>query len=166
MDVPVKEKLEPHRPDYELKIDPWGRLVLIDSAGVRHVGVEPVRMFPITESEQWISLCDAAGHELVCLRTLEDLPEAMRRTVREALHRREFTPVIQKILNITIDPDGSEWEVTTDRGRTRFRLKGDDDIRRIGEDRYLIADAAGIRYLLGDARSLDPHSRRLLEHYI
>ena len=166
MDVQVKDNLGSGAPDYELKFDPWGRLVLIDSAGVRHVGVEPVRMFPITDPDRWVSLCDAAGHELVCLRTLDDLPDAMRKTVREALHRREFAPVIQRILNITIDPDGSEWEVTTDRGRTRFRLKGDDDIRRIGDHRYLIADAAGIRYLLADTRALDAPSRRLLEHYI
>ena len=60
--------------------DAWGRLVLIDADGRRHVGVEPVRAFPISDPRGWISLCDIHGRELLSIEPLPpDLISARRR---------------------------------------------------------------------------------------
>ena len=45
--------------------DAWGRLVFTDAAGRQHVGVEPVRAFPLSDPACGVALLDAEGHELL-----------------------------------------------------------------------------------------------------
>jgi hypothetical protein len=150
----------------DLQIDAWGRLVLTDEFGERHVGVEPVRAFPISEPGRWISLCAPDGQELIQFETLDDLSAEDRRIVLEELSRREFLPVIRRIVRVATDTVPSTWEVETDRGSTTFTLDGDENVRRLAQDRALIVDARGIRYLIADTKGLDSHSRRILERYL
>jgi hypothetical protein len=158
-----------HRPPalaFGLSHDAWGQLVLIDAEGVRHVGVEPVRAFPITEPDMWISLRDAAGRELVCIDDISRLPPCVRQTLEVDLAQREFMPLIQRIVRLSGDTEPAEWEVETDRGFVQFVLKTEDDIRRLDDCRVLIVDAQGIRYLIANLRALDSHSQRILERYV
>ena len=153
-------------PAFGLSYDAWGRLVLIDADAKRHVGVEPVRLFPISNPGHWISICDSAGHELVCIENLEDVPIQVRDTLQADLAKREFVPVITRIVKVSSENEPAEWDVETDRGPTRFLLKSEDDIRRLGPHGASIIDAQGIRYLIPDTRALDSSSRRVLEMYV
>ncbi|HWA98023.1 MAG TPA: DUF1854 domain-containing protein [Pirellulales bacterium] len=151
---------------FGLQHDAWGRLVLIDAEGERHVGVEPVRAFPISDPQHWISIVDSDGRELVSIETLDQLPTATRKVLEEDLVRREFVPVIVRIERVSSGSDPSEWHVTTDRGATRFLVKSEEDIRRLGPSRVLIIDDHGVRYSIPDVGRLDAASRRLLERYL
>ena len=77
------ESREPRRdmptPDFGLSIDAWGRLVLSDADGRRHVGVEPVRAFPLTVAGHWIALVDEKGREVVMVEDLARLDPDVRR---------------------------------------------------------------------------------------
>jgi hypothetical protein len=151
---------------FDLQHDPWGRLVLTDPAGHRHVGVQPVRAFPISAPGEGLALCDADGRELAWIERLADLPEPVRKVLEEALARREFMPVLRRILRVSAPVEPSEWEVETDRGRTTLVLPNEDNVYRLDDHRALIIDAHGIRYLIPDTRALDATSRRLLERYL
>jgi hypothetical protein len=151
---------------FALHHDAWGRLVLSDAAGRQHVGVEPVRAFPITDPRHGIALCDADGHELHWIDDLDALPPPLRSILEADLARREFVPVLRRILTVSAPVEPSEWEVETDRGRTRFVLNSEDDVRRLDDRRALIVDAHGTRYLIADVDALDGTSRRLLERYL
>ena len=151
---------------FALHHDAWGRLVLTDAAGREHVGAEPVRAFPISAPNEGMAICDAEGRELVWVERLDDLPPPLRRQLEEELARREFVPVLRRVVGISAPAEPSEWEVETDRGLTRFLHNGEDDFHRLEEHRALIHDAHGIRYLIPDTRSLEPTSRRLLERYL
>ena len=151
--------------EFGLHHDAWGRLVLIDGDGRRHIGVEPVRGFPISDPEHWISICDAEGRELTCIRSLSELPESVRQVLEVDLARREFVPVVRRIVTVSTDSEPSQWEVETDRGPTRFMLNSEDDIRRLGPYSALVIDVHGIRYLISDLRELDAGSRRILDRY-
>ncbi len=151
---------------FRLDHDAWEQLVLIEAGGRRHVGVEPVRTFPISEPEHGISICDAEGHELVCVEDLADLPSHVRGILEDELARREFIPVIQRIVSVSSDQEPCDWTVETDRGRTTFQLDTDEDVRRLGPHGVIIVDAHRIRYLIGDVRKLDSASRRILEFYL
>jgi hypothetical protein len=153
-------------PPFALHHDAWGRLILTDADGRQHVGVEPVRAFPITDPRHGIALCDADGHELLWIDDLDTLPPTLCRFLEEDLARREFVPVVRRIVRISAPVEPSEWEVDTDRGRTRFVLNSEDDVRRLGDHRALLVDAHGIHYLIPDLRALDTTSRRLLERYL
>jgi hypothetical protein len=151
---------------FGLSLDAWGHLVLIDGEGRRFVGVEPVRAFPHTDPRHGVALCDAEGHEIVWVEDLADLPAATRGILEEALARREFSPVVTRIVSVSSETTPSEWNIQTDRGGTCFTLDNEEDVRRLDNNRVLITDSRGIRYQIPDTQSLDSASRRLLERYL
>jgi hypothetical protein len=152
---------------FGLTHDAWGRLVLIDSEGQRFVGVEPYRAFPISHPREWITICDAEGREIAVVESLDELPAAVRQTLESELALRDFVPVITRISRISSDESfPCDWEVTTDRGPTRFTVDNEEDIRRLGTRRVMITDARRLRYEVPDERALDVRSRRLLERFL
>jgi hypothetical protein len=151
---------------FGLHHDAWGRLVLTDAEGRQHAGVELVRAFPLSDPRHAIAICDAQGRELVWLADLDALPSPLARQIEEELAKREFVPLIRRILKVSAPVEPSEWEVETDRGRTSFVLDSEDDVHELDEQRALITDTHGIRYLIPDIQQLDAHSRRLLERYL
>ena len=152
--------------DFTLEHDSFGRFILIRTDGVRHVGIEPMRGFPISDPAHGISLRDAEGRELVWIDDLAQLPEDARRELEAAFAQREFMPQIRRIVGISLQTDPCEWKVETDRGPTKFVLKSEENVRRLDKQRALVIDANGIRYLIADTKQLDKHSRRLLERYL
>ena len=151
---------------FQLARDPWDRLILTEPDGREHVGAVPVRAFPIGYPRGWLVLCDAEGRELRCIEDLDALPGALRALLEEELARREFVPVIWRVRNVSSYLEPAEWEVETDRGPTRFVLRTEDDVRRLGPYRALILDAQGVRYLVPDTRELDAYGRRAVERYL
>ncbi len=150
---------------FQLQRDAFDRLVLTDADGRKLVGVEPVRAFPISSPEEWLSIIDAEGSEVLCIREIDKLPSEVRKILEEELSRREFVPIIQRIASVTADVDPSEWHVETNRGETTFLLDSEDDVRRLGAYKALFIDTHGIRYLIPDTRALDYASRRILDRY-
>jgi Domain of unknown function (DUF1854) len=153
-------------PTLRLHRDAHGRLVFTDPGGQQHAGVEPIRAFPISAPRTGIALCDAAGRELLWIECLDDLPPGPRATLEEALAQREFVPILQRVLSISAPAEPSEWDVETNRGRTRFILNSEDDVHRLDHRLAIIKDAQGLRYLIPDLRKLDAASRRFLERFL
>ncbi len=141
-----------HAEEGFLTRDRHGRLLYTDQEGQQHVA-QPIRAFPLSSPREGIALCDAAGRELLWIELLDDLPPEQRSLLEEALARREFVPVLQRIVRVSAPAEPSEWEVETDRGPTRFVLNSEDDVHRLDGDRALIKDAQGLRYLIADLRS-------------
>jgi hypothetical protein len=158
-DVDLKES-------FSLSRDALGRLVFCDQEGREHRDVKPIRIFPISDPEHWVSICDADGNEMICIEDLKQLPGQVRHLLSEELGVREFLPIIKKITGISSRFEPSEWHIETDRGETCFILNDEDDIHRLSTYRILIIDAHRIRYLIPDMRRLDSASRRVLAHYI
>jgi len=150
---------------FVLRHDAWGRLVLA-LGGEKHVGVEVSRAFPITAPRHMVSVCGAEGRELLWIEDLDALPASVRGLLEEELGRRDFVPVLRRILRISAVVEPSEWEVETDRGVTTFLLSSDEDVYPLKGRRALITDSHGIRYLIDDLASMDANSRRLLERYL
>ena len=160
---------EPPMPttDFQLVRTPFGELVWTGPQGQQVSGVVPVRAFPIQAPQDGISLVDSEGHEVAWFAQLADIPQAARALIEEELACREFMPVIQRIAAVSGFSTPCTWTVDTDRGRTEFVLRGDEDIRRIGSARaLLIADAHGINYLVPDHFALDAHSKRVLDRFL
>ena len=151
---------------FGLSRDAWGRLVLTEPGGRQHVSLTPVRAFPISAPEQGLALCDDEGREVWWVEALGELPLQLRQLLEEELGRRQFMPIIQRVLRISAPAEPSQWEVVTDRGRTSFLLNSEDDVHCLEGHRALITDAHGARYLIPDTRVLDSPSRQLLERLL
>jgi len=150
---------------FQLHRDAFDRLVLTDADGRKLVGVEPVRAFPISSPGEWLSIMNADGGEVLCIREIGNLSPDVRTVLEEELSRREFVPIIERITNVMADVDPSQWQVVTDRGETTFLLDSEDDVRRLETYKALLIDTHGIRYLIPDTRKLDYASRRILDRY-
>ena len=146
--------------------DSFGRLVLTDDVGACHVGITPVRAFPIAAPLEGISLVGADGKERVWIAHLNQLAPEVRGLIEAELATREFMPVIQRINKVSTYSTPSVWDVDTDRGTTQLVLKGEEDIRRLNAGRLLVADSQGIQFVIADRTALDRHSRRILERFL
>jgi hypothetical protein len=150
---------------HQLERDSLGRLVFVDSYGTRHIGVHPVRAFPITAPGAGIGIMDQSGKELFWYPDVAVITKAELGLIEEELAAREFMPVIEKITHVSTFATPSIWDIETDRGPTRIRLKGEEDIRRIAGNTLLIADSNGMQFLIKDATQLDKVSKKLLDRF-
>ncbi|HYF58128.1 MAG TPA: DUF1854 domain-containing protein [Burkholderiaceae bacterium] len=153
-------------PDFRLSRDPFGRLVLTLPDGAEHVGVVPVRAFPIGAPDEGVALVSADGRELAWVERLADVDPARRALVEADLASREFVPEIRAIREVSSFATPSTWTIDTDRGAATLVLKGEEDIRRLARSTLLIADRHGVQYLVRDVSALDRHSRKLLDRFL
>jgi hypothetical protein len=153
-------------PDFTLQRNAFGKLVFTGADGEAHVGVVPVRAFPITAPDEGLSIVSPDGHELAWVYRLSTLPTALRGLLEEELASRDFAPVIRGIQSVSTFSTPSTWTVDTDRGVTDFVLKTEDDIRRLGDGRLLITGGHGVSFIVADRMALDRHSKKLLERFL
>ena len=153
-------------PDFRLERNAFGPLVLTTADGTVHEGVQPVRAFPLLAPVEGLSIVSAEGRELAWLPRLDAVPEDLRTLIEQELAAREFTPRITRIRGVSTFSTPSTWQLDTDRGPASLVLKGEEDIRRLGGGRLLIADAQGLQFEVPDLLALDRHSRRLLERFL
>jgi hypothetical protein len=161
-----KPSQPPSTLDFTLERNASGRLVFQSAAAGTHTGVVPVRAFPITAPGEGLSLVNSEGQELVWIETPQLLPGQVRTLLEDELAAREFLPEIQKIIAVSTFSTPSIWEVETDRGTTRFVLKGEEDIRRLASPRLLVTAEHGMQFLVRDMYKLDRSSRKLLERFL
>ncbi len=149
-----------------LKKNLQGQLELSLKNQQSFVPVIPVRAFPITGEDAGFSLMDEQGHEIIWIAQLSDLPPEFAFVFKEELLRRDFMPVIQAIRGVSSYLTPCQWQVDTDRGTTRFTLKGEEDIRRLGSGALLITDLHGINYLIREVGHLDKTSKKILDRFL
>lgn len=153
------------RSKFTLEKNRFNRLVLrVD--GVIHEGVVPVRNFPIHFSREHISLVNPEGRECLFIQKIDNLPPAIQTILEAEFQSREFMPTIHQIQSVNTYTTPSTWHIKTDRGATELILKGEEDIRRIGNGRLIITDAQGIQYCIHNLNALDRRSLRFLERFL
>ncbi|WP_333709481.1 DUF1854 domain-containing protein [Tepidimonas ignava] len=153
-------------PPARLREDALGRLHWRGDDGQWCGPVTPVRAFPIQAPHGEVALVGPHGHEVAYLATLDGLSADDRALLLQHLQRHAFLPRITRLVEVSSFATPSTWTVDTDRGRTRFVLKGEEDIRRIAPGVLLVQDAYGVQYLIRDPHTLDRHSRRLLDRFM
>jgi hypothetical protein len=167
LSTPLNSPTSPAPTHFTLERNAFGKLSLTTASGVRFESVVPVRAFPIQAPEVGISIVNTDGEEVGWVDRLVDLAEPAQSLIRQELAAREFMPVIAQIVAVSSFSTPCTWTVETDRGRTEFVLRGDEDIRRIGKDNaLLIADNHGIQYLVRDQFALNAASKKILDRFL
>lgn len=154
------------RLNIQLKRNAFGKLAFIGADGILHDNVVPVRAFPIAAPEEGIAIVSADGHELLWIDALGTLPESTRVLLKEELANREFLPEILRIKHVSAFASPSTWQVETNRGDAALVLRGEEDIRRIGDASLMIADTHGVQFFIRDLKKLDKTSRKLLDRFL
>ncbi len=152
---------------FAIERDIHGQLMLMLADGTCLHGIEVIRPFPISAPEEYISICNAEGHEVLRIDDLHLLPPQMSEMIRNELARQEFIPIVTSIEAVDAEADILRWRVMTDRGSTTFLMEdSDNDIRRLGLYRVMLVDTCGIHYLIPDMQQIDNSSRRILARYL
>ena len=151
---------------FDLMRNPFGRLTLTGADGQAHDDVAPVRAFPILAPDEGIAMVCADGREVAWIERLQDLAPPLRALVEEELGGREFMPELLRILAVSSYATPCTWTVQTDRGDTTLVLRGEEDIRRIGDDSLLVSDTHGIHFLIRNMHELDKHSKKILDRFL
>jgi len=152
--------------NFSLEKDVFGNIRLIFESGELFDQVKIIRAFPISSPDNGFSIVDQDGHELVWFEQLSELNKNNQYIVQSSLEQIEFIPVISCITGLNSYALPSIWDIKTDRGNTRLKLKSEQDIRRVSAEALLITDANGIQYLIKNRKTLDKFSRKVLDRFM
>lgn len=135
--------------------------------------VLPIRSFPITEPEEFISIREpetkdkGKGDEIGMIRRMSDFPDGVQSLLREELSRRYFTPELLKIFSVKEKFGYSYWEVQTSSGKISFVMTNpSSNIRTLEDGRVFIHDIDGNCFAITDPSKLDKASFRHIEIYM
>ena len=135
--------------------------------------VLPIRSFPITEPEEFISIREpetkykGKGDEIGMIRRMSDFPDDVQSLLREELSRRYFTPELLKIFSVKEKFGYSYWEVQTSSGKISFVMTNpSSNIRTLEDGRVFIHDIDGNCFAITDPSKLDKASFRHIEIYM
>jgi len=152
--------------NFNLEKDVFGNIRLVLGSGQSYDQVKIIRAFPISDPENGFSIVNQDGHELVWFESFDQLSEDNQRIAHASLEQIEFIPVISKITDLNTYALPSIWDIETDRGMTKLKLKTEQDIRRVSAEALLITDANGIQYLIKNRKTLDKFSKKVLDRFM
>jgi len=129
------------------------------------------RSLPIGQPDGYISVADEADKEIGIIKNLNGFRDEQLRVVTDELDRRYFSPTIKEIKSVK-DKLGyvyMEFEVELD-GKAYPRNCAVKDVnknvRMLDDDRVIIFDVDGNRYLVRSLSALDKKSLKRLEPYL
>ena len=135
--------------------------------------VVPVRAFPITDPEEFISIKEpdsrekGKGAEIGLIRQMSDFDEASQALLREELDRRYFTPELLKIYSLKEKFGYLYCEAETSAGRITFVLNNPySNFRTLEDRRVLISDIDGNAFMIKDPENFDKASLKKIEIYL
>ncbi|MBQ8357055.1 MAG: DUF1854 domain-containing protein [Clostridia bacterium] len=129
--------------------------------------LEPRRLFPVSNSNMYITLLDHDEKEVAFVRDLEELDKDSARALSECFKEYYRIPQITKLLASDEKFGSLTWRVETDRGTVSFRIRNrHSDIKCFDGKRVLVRDTNDNRYEIDDYHKMDSHSRRILFSYL
>ena len=135
--------------------------------------VVPVRAFPITDPEEFISVKEpdskekGKGAEIGLIRRITDFDADTQALLREELDRRYFTPVILRLTGVKEKFGYYYWDAETSAGKVSFVMTNiTSNIRTLEDGRVFIHDIDGNCFQIPDPTKLDKASLKKIEIYM
>ena len=129
--------------------------------------LEPRRLFPVNDTDNYISLLDADGHEHAIIRSLASLDDESAALLREILDEYYIVPKIIEVLRVYEKGSVNRWTVMTDHGECSFQIRARyTDIKLLPKGRILVRDTNDNRYEIPDVTKLNKRSMKELNSQI
>ena len=141
---------------------------LIKKDGTVIEDLEPRKLFPLTNSEMYITLLDKDEREVGFVRKLDEIDDESREVLLECFKEYYMIPKISRLLECEDKFGVLKWTVDTDRGVITFQIRNrHSDIKKLyGTNRVIVRDSNDNRYEIPDFTVLDSHSNHLLFSYL
>jgi len=124
--------------------------------------VQVVCAFPWTNPQEYISIRDDKGRELVLIEAIKDLKDPVRQIIEEELARWSFLPRITRIEAVVSEMELFRWKVETNSGPRDFMTHRHEYPRSLPGGKILLKDVGNDLYLIENPKQLDPKSRKIL----
>ena len=135
--------------------------------------VLPVRAFPITEPDEFISVREpdtrekGRGAEIGMIRKMSDFDERTQELLLSELDRRYFIPVIKKINKVQEKFGYLYFDVETVAGKVSFVMNNPySNFRTFEDGRMFLYDIDGNCFEITDPNKLDKASLKRIEIYL
>jgi hypothetical protein len=127
------------------------------------VTVKPVWSAPLSHPQQYLSLLNGKGEEIVLIPSLDSLARESRTAVEMELAKRYLTAQVQRILEAKTEFGATYWTVETERGTREFVTQSlQENAQWLSAQHLLLIDVDGNRFELPDIHALDDKSRQML----
>ena len=129
------------------------------------------RALPIAQPTAFISVADTENKEIGILRAVTALADDQLRIVLAELDKRYYCPIVQEIKSVK-DKLGYVYLELSIRGDGRLYSKNcaikdvNKNIRMLDENRLILFDVDGNRYVVESLAALDKKSLKRLEPYL
>jgi len=138
-------------------------VTLILKNGERFEALEPRRLFPVNNPDEYITLLDNNGKEIGVVRKLSDLNEASFEALSKSLKDYYLVPFITEIISATEKSGTLIWTAQTNLGKKKIEIRNrNHDIKVHSNGTVRVRDADDNRYVISDYRKLNKHSLHLL----
>lgn len=129
------------------------------------------RAFPIGNPMEYISVADKDNKEIGMIRSLSDLSDKQYSIVLTELEKRYYSPTVYEIKSVKDKLGYVYMELLIGRDDSRYKkncaLKDvNKNIRMLDDDRLVITDVDGNRYIVESLSGLDKKSLKRLEPYL
>ena len=135
--------------------------------------IVPVRAFPITEPDEYISIREpdtrerGKGQEIGLIRKLSDFDTETVKLINEELDRRYFTPVVQKLNGLKEKFGYYYFDAQTSAGKINFVMNNPySNFRTLEDGRVFMYDIDGNCFEILDPYKLDKQSLKLIEIFL
>lgn len=122
--------------------------------------------FPWSQPGKYISLRDEHNHEQALIERPEQLDDASRELLEDALVQAGFVFRVTRVDKLEHDFEIRVWKVQTEQGPYTFQTALDEWPRPIPSGGLLLRDIAGNLFVLPDPQQLDAKSRKVLWSFI
>ena len=126
------------------------------------------RAFPFQLKWEYISVLDTEQNEIGIIFSVDDFDSDSQQLIINELERKYYEPQIKSVLSLKERYGFSYWTVTTtDSRKVNFTMQDTfRNIIRIGEDKAILLDVDGNRFVIESILALDSKSRRKIEIYL
>ena len=134
-----------------------GGFLSLSYEGKKWDRIQVIRLFPFTEPDSFLSIrtVEERSHEIGVIKNIKEVDKKTRKMLLEQLNLHYFTPIIQKILDMT------------DRGECRFTINmGSNAVVRLSDCRLLITDLDENRFEIRDVFALSQKEQRKLDLFL
>jgi hypothetical protein len=149
----------------ELKLfyEPKDRLRLTVNEDRSYHSVKAVWAAPLSHPENYLSLMNGKGEEIVTVTNPNDLDNESLVAVREELRRRYLTATVSDILSAKFEYGATYWHVESDRGPREFVTQHlQENAIWLSDDHLLLLDVDGNRFEIPNVSALNIRSRAFI----
>ena len=133
------------------------------SDGSIRENLEPRRLFPHTNLDNYITIIDENEKEIAFINNINDVDNESKQAIISCFDAFYMIPKISEIISVQDKFGALKITASTERGVVEFRIRNrHSDIKMLYDGRVLVKDSNDNRYEITDYKSFDKHSLSLL----